>query len=265
MNVRRWVAVVILIGAAGVVASDPGEPEPGPTSDEDLVAVVETVEDLPCIGEGCRNPVHPVPGPDEDCAQSSAYLQVRPVGRKTTAAINREWRRLETWLKENAPLTYADLGEPATPEQIATAENVMGRRFPGELRASLLRHNGGGMSFFGHPLLPADRIAATWTQFCLADRKQDADPRRQGWDGQMIPFATDGRIGHLVLDSDGHDIGEFEFNGWMTFVPSSMPGPSPTYLWVLRTTVDTLRKGGRIGPWEPKVNGGRLVWEFHES
>ena len=59
-----------------------------------------------------------------------------------TRAVNRQWRRIETWLKANAPKSYSTLGKPGRARTIAVAEAQMGLRFPDDLRASLLRHDG---------------------------------------------------------------------------------------------------------------------------
>lgn len=86
------------------------------------------------------------PNTDEDCAPKNADPRVRKVSAKVTRAVNRQWRRIETWLKTNAPTTYRTLGKPGDAEAIAAAEAHMGMRFPNDLRASLLRHDGAASS-----------------------------------------------------------------------------------------------------------------------
>jgi cell wall assembly regulator SMI1 len=56
--------------------------------------------------------------------------------------VNRQWRRIEAWLKTNAPRSHRTLGKPGKAETIAAAEARMGLPFPDDLRASLLRHDG---------------------------------------------------------------------------------------------------------------------------
>ncbi|MFD2348759.1 hypothetical protein ACFSTC_04110 [Nonomuraea ferruginea] len=79
---------------------------------------------------------------DADCRPGSATPRVRKPDPKVTRAVNRQWRRIETWLKANAPRSYRTLGKPAKAGTIAVAEAQMGLRFPDDLKASLLRHNG---------------------------------------------------------------------------------------------------------------------------
>ncbi|MFD7169752.1 SMI1/KNR4 family protein [Streptomyces violascens] len=51
-------------------------------------------------------------------------------GRQVTDA----WRRIEGWLREHAPATYAALGPGADDEQINAVENALGFAVPVELR-----------------------------------------------------------------------------------------------------------------------------------
>ncbi|MFG3352709.1 SMI1/KNR4 family protein [Streptomyces sanyensis] len=52
------------------------------------------------------------------------------------------WNRIDTWLREHAPRTFATLRPPAGPEEVASAQEALGVVFPTDLVASLLRHNG---------------------------------------------------------------------------------------------------------------------------
>ncbi|MFE3288079.1 SMI1/KNR4 family protein, partial [Streptomyces sp. NPDC059233] len=56
--------------------------------------------------------------------------------------VQDSWDRIDEWLRENAPRTFATLGPPARREEIAAAEEELGVTFPPDLVASLLRHNG---------------------------------------------------------------------------------------------------------------------------
>ncbi|MFD7097328.1 SMI1/KNR4 family protein [Streptomyces xanthophaeus] len=60
----------------------------------------------------------------------------------TKDLVQDSWSRIDAWLREHAPRTFATLGPPAGPEEIAAAEEELGVTFPPDLVASLLRHNG---------------------------------------------------------------------------------------------------------------------------
>ncbi|WP_258572634.1 hypothetical protein [Streptomyces sp. KM273126] len=59
-----------------------------------------------------------------------------------TAPISESWTRIENWLAEHAPATYAALAPPADPADIAAAERVIGRPLLKPLVMSLSRHDG---------------------------------------------------------------------------------------------------------------------------
>jgi cell wall assembly regulator SMI1 len=52
------------------------------------------------------------------------------------------WDRIDAVLKKHAPLVYATLRPPATENQIAEAETLLELKFPEEIRAAYLRHDG---------------------------------------------------------------------------------------------------------------------------
>ncbi|MFB6581646.1 SMI1/KNR4 family protein [Streptomyces sp. NPDC056402] len=60
----------------------------------------------------------------------------------TKDLVQDSWNRIDEWLREHAPRTFATLGPPAGHEEIAAAEEELGITFPPDLVALLLRHNG---------------------------------------------------------------------------------------------------------------------------
>lgn len=60
----------------------------------------------------------------------------------TKDLVQDSWNRIDAWLREHAPRTFATLAAPAGQEEIAAAEKQLGVTFPPDLVASLLRHNG---------------------------------------------------------------------------------------------------------------------------
>ncbi|MFJ9885682.1 SMI1/KNR4 family protein [Streptomyces sp. NPDC091287] len=137
-----------------------------------------------------------------------------------TAPISESWTRIENWLAEHAPTTYAALMPPADPADIAATERDIGRPLPKPLVLSLLRHD--GLRDQGGSLLPgfyrpigARRIAEEWRLFTgfydrlTAEEKGDevdSDFMGIGFSGvlyghpRLIPIARDVGGGYLVLD-----------------------------------------------------------------
>ncbi|MEV0150219.1 MULTISPECIES: SMI1/KNR4 family protein [unclassified Nonomuraea] len=205
--------------------------------------------------------------PDADCLPGDARPRVRKPDPKVTRAVNRQWRRIEVWLKANAPRSYRTLGKPAKPEAIAAAEASTGLRFPDDLRASLLRHDGAvmtngtwGFGFLGNSNMAALDIRDTWRGMCEIDGDVEfADPRMDWWDGRMLPFGASGTGDHLVIDSVKGDVGETDHEGSMGFTPGGVRIRS--YHALLKATADALETGGSIGYWQPKAVAGELAWE----
>lgn len=207
--------------------------------------------------------------PDADCRPGTAEPRVRKVDAKMTRAVNRQWDRIERWLRTNAPRSYRTLGGPGKATTIAVAEAQMGLRFPDDLRASLLRHNGSvhapgilAFGFLGNSNMSVREIRDTWRMLCDIDDEDtpDAgDPRTDWWDGRMIPFGADGLGDHLVIDSVRRDVGETDHEGNMTFEPAGVRIRS--FHALLKATADALEKGVGIGYWQPRALSGELDWE----
>ncbi|MFE9133018.1 SMI1/KNR4 family protein [Streptomyces sp. NPDC007355] len=60
----------------------------------------------------------------------------------TSDLVQASWTRIDAWLREHAPRTFATLRPPAGDEEIAAAQQELGVTFPPDLVASLLRHDG---------------------------------------------------------------------------------------------------------------------------
>ncbi|WP_449065183.1 SMI1/KNR4 family protein [Planomonospora algeriensis] len=210
--------------------------------------------------------------PDRDCAPAvRTAAAVRRPDPRTVRAVNRQWARIERWLKANAPETYRTLAGPARARTIAVAEAQMGLRFPDDLKASLLRHNGArssgrawGFPFFLYRIADVRTIRDTWRSLCAIDGEDEAgDPRTAWWDGRMIPIGADGLGNHLVIDSVRRDVGESDHEGSLGFAPGDVPIRSHHAL--LRMTADALESGGPIGYWRPVVVEGELSWEVEDA
>ncbi|MFE3824781.1 SMI1/KNR4 family protein [Streptomyces sp. NPDC059092] len=137
-----------------------------------------------------------------------------------TAPISESWTRIENWLAEHAPATYAALAPPADPADIAAVERVIGRPLLKPVVMSLLRHDGlldrrGSLLPGSYRPMSAREIGADWQLFTgfydkrTADEKgeeADYDFMKIGFSGvlyghpQLIPIARDVGGGYLVLD-----------------------------------------------------------------
>ncbi|MFD7713941.1 SMI1/KNR4 family protein [Streptomyces sp. NPDC059786] len=60
----------------------------------------------------------------------------------TADLVQDSWSRIDAWLREHAPRTFATLRPPAKVEEITAAQDELGVTFPPDLIASLLRHDG---------------------------------------------------------------------------------------------------------------------------
>ncbi|MFG6196687.1 hypothetical protein [Nonomuraea sp. JJY05] len=176
----------------------------------------------------------------------SGRATVRPISPRVRAAVDRQWRRIERWLREHAPRTYASLGAPGRAGTIALAEAQTGLEFPDDLRASLLRHNGmsgppaARFGFGGEQVLGVREIRDQWRDSCAA-RVGRGDPI-----GRLI------RVGTLIeVDADtGH-------------VVASMVRPDPiwpSYHAMLRDMADALEQGRPVFGARATVKGGLLRW-----
>ncbi|WP_433515481.1 SMI1/KNR4 family protein [Nonomuraea sp. CA-143628] len=209
--------------------------------------------------------------PDADCRPVGAEPRVRKINMKVKRAVDRQWQRIEGWLKTNAPRSYRTLGKHGDAKTIAAAEAYMGMRFPDSLRASLLRHDGAvylkdtwAFGFLGNSNLSVREMREMWRQLCDIDGEEESDggfsdPRSEWWDGRMIPVGADGMGDHLVIDSARKDIGGTDHEGTMDFTPGGVRIRS--FYALLKTTADAMEKGGSIGYWKPKVVDGELDWD----
>ncbi|MFE3455482.1 SMI1/KNR4 family protein [Nonomuraea sp. NPDC059194] len=202
------------------------------------------------------------PHPDSDCLPRTATPQVRKINAKVTRAVDRQWRRIEAWLKSNAPRSYRTLGKPGNAKAIAEAEAQMGLLFPDDLRASLLRHDGAvfvkdvwGFGFLGNSNSSVQEIRGTWRALCEIEGEdyvaEGLTPRTEWWDGRMIPIGANGSGDHLVIDSVRRDVGRTDHEGSMSFTPGGVRIRS--YYALLKATADAMERGGSVGYWKPKA------------
>jgi hypothetical protein len=195
--------------------------------------------------------------PDPACHPERRPVIVRPLDPKVRRAVDRQWRRIERWLKAEAPKTYATLGRPGRARTIAVAESQMGIDFPDSLRASLLRHNGAKGFGLGYGAqLSTRQIRDAWRLMCREDPTNlEADPGPE-FSGVLIPFQDRYDEGYGLIDSE---VGSLSWDAAQEGVLSTSALPS--YDALLRATADALEQGGTVDGTRPRVVRGTLRWE----
>ncbi|WP_155128173.1 SMI1/KNR4 family protein [[Actinomadura] parvosata] len=198
----------------------------------------------------------PTATPDPGCSPAPRPVTVRPIDPRVRQAVNRQWRRIERWLKANAPRTYRTLGAPGRARTIAIAEAQMGVDFPDDLRASLLRHNGSrgaygfGLGFWseGATNLSTREIRDAWRALCA---RQRTDPAGEHWNGRLIPFLYQREEGTFAaVDSAGGAV-----------VGGATEPRMPSYHALVRAVADALEQGTPLEGRRPAVTRGLLRWE----
>ncbi len=133
------------------------------------------------------------------------------------------WKRMDSWLADNAPEVLAALNPGATDEEIRAAEEAMGVTLPEDFRASYRIHNGqrhdaGGTGIFeAETFLSLERIVENWRgwkqvrdagRFDGIQSEPEAGIRADWWNPKWIPFTHDGCGNHDCLDLDPAPDGE---------------------------------------------------------
>ncbi|MFH8886525.1 SMI1/KNR4 family protein [Streptomyces californicus] len=201
-----------------------------------------------------------------------------------TTSINESWARIENWLAEHAPATYAALAPPADPADIAAVERLVGRPLLKPLVLSLLRHDGvldrhrGSLLPGYYRPLSARGIAAAWHFLTPYYDTREAEERGEEVDHhfmeigssrilyghpQLIPVARDLGGAHIVLDHrpeiDRGRVHEAEPVEGVMRVPHEKWGSLPLLMEAIATCMETSQPlNGHI----PAVDEEqRLHWE----
>jgi hypothetical protein len=208
---------------------------------------------------------------DPSCTPARRPVTVRPIDQKVKRAVDRQWRRIERWLRSNAPRTYRALGAPGRAHTIAVAESQMGVDFPDDLRASLLRHNGSrGAAVFGFiqnggTHLGIRDIRDSWRAMCSWERTDaGTDPRREEWNGRMIPFlrltGRDSTTAYAVVNTAYAVVNSPDGTvGWDDETGGMAPRTG-SFHTLLRSVADVLERD-EIGYRRPMVKDGVLTWQ----
>lgn len=148
------------------------------------------------------------------------------------------WDRLEYSLGQQVPALFSALRPPATCSDIAAAEDEIGVRFPAELRAAYLRHDGTATDLVG--IIPCffagvnghwyslDQVVARWNAkramfeealiespaFVAVSEVNDLKVRYDFWNPKRIPIAEMAGRTYLFVDLWPGDTGDYGQMVW---------------------------------------------------
>ncbi|MGW6461160.1 SMI1/KNR4 family protein [Streptomyces sp. NPDC055078] len=120
------------------------------------------------------------------------------------------WQRVESWLREYAPVSYASLKAGATDAEISALEDTLDVRVPSGLRAlwslrcGVYDMRGAGFLLNDRTLMDLDAVAVVHRQQMLLQRRNQ-DDEFPVWRPSWIPFCSfwvDDRSSGLYLDTD---------------------------------------------------------------
>lgn len=125
------------------------------------------------------------------------------------------WTRYKQWLEQHWPEALAALNPPASDEDIARMEQVLGAPLPADYIASLKIHNGERAGpafglFRGDEYLPVDSVLSNWACWKeLCDKGVFDENSSDGgstvsslwWHTGWIPFSHDGSGNFLCVDT----------------------------------------------------------------
>ncbi|TWP53251.1 hypothetical protein FKR81_04585 [Lentzea tibetensis] len=137
-------------------------------------------------------------------------------------AVTESWARIDAWLREHAPATFAKLAPPADQAEIARVQDEMELKFPQDLVDSLLCHD--GMADYSdiyvlpehYPLLSVAQILEHWHDNGVINGQHDDQASETQWfHPRWIPIASiegdsqiidtrDGRLGEHFSDQGGY-------------------------------------------------------------
>ncbi|MER7914482.1 SMI1/KNR4 family protein [Streptomyces sp. NPDC096068] len=183
----------------------------------------------------------------------------------TADLVQESWTRIDAWLREHAPRTFATLRPPAGAGEIAAAQEKLGVVFPPDLVASLLRHDGAleGPEAFRFDtddrLLGVAGILAD-TEFLRGIAQGSDGEDEQYWLRDYVKFGSyDVTSDGLLLDCrTGRD--SFGAVGRFFDETGTRFGQGDSLGGYLAGLADTLERGRDAGI---VTFNGRLLWEVN--
>jgi len=187
----------------------------------------------------------------------------------TVDDFTRAWSAIDEWLARFAPRSAAAQHPPATAEAISAAERQTGLRFPADVVASLLRHDGQPRyctDFPGYALLPAAGIAETWQIMVevakdLGEDEGDDDSDDRWWHRSWVPVSEEDGSLYVVDLRPGPGHGRL---GWRPKDDiARFEEGAPTFTAHLARVATALTTGGDVDGEVPYLTeGGLLFWDY---
>ncbi len=159
-------------------------------------------------------------------------------GMQANDGVELIWDEFEEWLQRNQPREVGTLGSPASEADIDNLEAVLGREIPGDLRRSLLRHDGTADSslrtlYTDHHLLSAAEIAVVWKNLKSLSEEIDFE----WWKASYLPVTASGSGDNCCIDLDADETSEHRMFVWYHDDPDG-PALGTSYTSWLRMVVD---------------------------
>lgn len=189
--------------------------------------------------------------------------------------VELSWQRIENWLRDNAPETYATLNPPAADADIVAAEQVIGVPFPPDVVASLRIHDGvvpGPAAFHvagRYSPSSLGRITGAWqllTEILLEQFDED-DMSGHWWHPRWVPIAEDNAGCELIVDgragedNDRVAVRDKSDGAWW----DSKGYNWPSWGALLAETADLLYGAKADDRHVPTVISRRLRWTWREQ
>lgn len=182
----------------------------------------------------------------------------------SSSRITQAWSRIDTWLAEQAPVTFASLPQPATHEQIASAEQQIGVTFPSDIYTSLRCHNGSGDVEIlpVHMLLSAELIATNFWVAVEISRDPCTDTYVNTQSPEWIPITGDAGGSHYVLGQLGGPQPRLGFRNELGYLDFTQGVMGSCMSDLLEKAADALAAMAVLDDFRPVVVNGELEWEI---
>ncbi|WP_157856010.1 SMI1/KNR4 family protein [Streptomyces aureocirculatus] len=176
----------------------------------------------------------------------------------SSSRIIRAWNRIDAWLAEHAPVTFAALPQPATPVQVALAERMIGVTFPRELAASLGCHNGSD----DHTLLSAELIARDFLLTAEISRQPGIVSQVNTETPEWLPITSDSGGGHMILDLLGERQPRVGFRSELTNITFPETPNWSNLSSLLEHVASSLETMKPVDGCHPIISEGELLWDY---
>ncbi|WP_432983899.1 SMI1/KNR4 family protein [Dactylosporangium sp. CA-233914] len=168
---------------------------------------------------------------------------------------------IEDWLRANAPATAAELGPPATDEDLDALRRGLGLPLPGELVTLLRWHNGGGDSDLPMTVAPSYGMLGTRDIVSITEsnRRVGGAVSPPVWQPSWLAAGSSFTNSYLVVETADPAGAVFTFT-WTDGAPADHP-TWPSLAEALATMLHTLQTGESPAGLPVEVNDdGYLDW-----